>query len=277
MAAGTAQVCTCLQNSRRSLARHPTLSGLVPYCKEMQLLNPVLNRTVHRTAHDLRRNIVAGIITAGPLFITWLVFSFVLGVLAKVGLPIVHLLAAAFPGSIFADKWLQYALAVVLTVVLFYLVGRITTEVVGRQLFELFETALERLPFVNKIYTSVRQAIDTLMNKRNSGQRVVLIDFPSAGQKSIGFLTHVLTDAATGAPIAAVLVPQAINPSSSYLQFVPLDAVIETDLTMEQAMSMLLTGGAVCPESIQYSRPAQANQQAVVLAISAETTSDENQ
>jgi uncharacterized membrane protein len=208
--------------------------------------------------HDFKHNILTGIITAGPLFITWVVFSFVLGVLAKVGLPFVHLLAVAFPGTIFASTPFQYTLAVLLTIVLFYLVGKITSEVVGRQMFELFETTLERLPVVNKIYTSVRQAIDTLMNKKNSGQRVVLIDFPSAGQKSIGFMTHVLRDAATGMPIAAVLVPQAINPSSSYLQFVPLSAVVETDLTMEQAMSMLLTGGAVCPEVIHYSAPVNA-------------------
>ena len=212
-------------------------------------MEPVL----HKTANDLKHHVLAGIITAGPLFITWLVFSFVLGVLAKVGLPFVHLLAAAFPDSIFAANWLQFILAVLVTVVLFYLIGRLTAQVVGREMFELFETALERLPVVNKIYTSVRQAIDTLMNKKNSGQRVVLIDFPSPGQKSIGFLTHVLADATTGLPIAAVLVPQAINPSSSYLQFVPMSAITETDLTMEQAMSMLLTGGAVCPEVIHYS------------------------
>jgi uncharacterized membrane protein len=208
--------------------------------------------------HDFKHNILAGIITAGPLFITWLVFSFVIGVLAKVGLPIVGLLAVVFPGTISESKGFQYTLAVIITVVLFYLVGKITSEVVGRQIFELFETTLERLPVVNKIYTSVRQAVDTLMNKKNSGQRVVLIDFPSPGQKSIGFLTHVLADATTGAPIAAVLVPQAINPSSSYLQFVPMASVTETDLTMEQAMSMLLTGGAVCPEVIHYSAPAVA-------------------
>jgi uncharacterized membrane protein len=235
-------------------------------------LNPVLKRT----AHEFRHHILAGIITAGPLFITWVVFSFVLGVLAKVGLPIVRLLAVAFPGSIFAAIWLQYTLAVLVTVALFYLVGRITTEVVGRQLFELFETTLERLPLVNKIYTSVRQAIDTLMNKKNSGQRVVLIEFPSPGRKSIGFLTKVLTDATTGTPIAAVLVPQAINPSSANLQFVPLDAVTETDLTMEQAMSMLLTGGAVCPEVIHYCAPAPTNRDITTLAIGAETTTIED-
>jgi uncharacterized membrane protein len=224
--------------------------------------------------HDFKHNILAGIITAGPLFITWLVFSFVVGVLAKVGLPFVRLLAVAFPGTIFASVSFQYTLAVLLTVVLFYLVGKITSEVVGRQMFELFETALEQLPVVNKIYTSVRQAIDTLMNKKNSGQRVVLIDFPSPGQKSIGFLTHVLADATTGMPIAAVLVPQAINPSSSYLQFVPMSAVTETDLTMEQAMSMLLTGGAVCPEVIHYSAPAPAAVNRAGAALSLPATVD---
>ena len=222
-----------------------------------------MNPVVHRTMHDLRHNVLAGIVAAGPVFITWLVFSFVLGVLAKVGLPFVHLLAAAFPNSIFAATSVQYTLAVLLTVAIFYVVGRFSTRVVGRQLFELFETTLERLPVVNKIYTSVRQAVDTLTSKKNSGQRVVLIDFPLAGQKSIGFLTNVLADATTGAPIAAVLVPQAINPSSSYLQLLPIDAITETDLTMEQAMSMLMTGGAAEPETIRYSQTGNAAEETV--------------
>jgi uncharacterized membrane protein len=230
-----------------------------------------LNPVVHRTMHDLRHNVLAGIVAAGPVFITWLVFSFVLGVLAKVGLPFVHLLAVAFPNSIFAATSVQYTLAVLLTVAIFYVVGRFSTRVVGRQLFELFETTLERLPVVNKIYTSVRQAIDTLTSKKNSGQRVVLIDFPLAGQKSIGFLTNVLADATTGAPIAAVLVPQAINPSSSYLQLLPIDAITETDLTMEQAMSMLLTGGAVCPGTVHYSAPAPARTASSALTTDPET------
>jgi uncharacterized membrane protein len=71
-------------------------------------------------------------------------------------------------------------------------------------------------------------------------------------------------------PIAAVLVPQAINPSSANLQFVPLDAITETDLTMEQAMSMLLTGGAVCPEVIHYCAP--ASRDTAALAITTETS-----
>jgi uncharacterized membrane protein len=230
----------------------------------------LLNRIYSDTLRHLKRHFTAGIITAGPLFITWLVFTFILGVLANAGLPLVHLLTAPFSGTFLNQPWLQYVLAVILTVTVFYLVGRLTSRVVGQQMFGLFEASLERLPLVNKIYTSVRQAIETITVKKDNGQRVVLIDFPLQGQKSIGFLTRVIADAHTGNPIAAVLVPQAINPSSAFLQFVPMDMVTETNLTMEQAMSMLMTGGAVCPDVIHYSGlvPSALNRDGSSLGVS---------
>jgi uncharacterized membrane protein len=220
-----------------------------------------VNSDLSRILHSLQRNIIRGVITAGPLFITWLVFSFIFGVLASAGLPLVKLLALGSPSDGWLNvPWFQYVFAVVITIAIFYLVGRLTSHIVGRQAIAFLEASLERLPLVNKIYGSVRQLVETLASKNSSGQRVVLIDFPITGQKSIGFLTHMIADATTGMPIAAVLVPQAINPSSAYLQFVPMHMITETDLTMEQAMSMLLTGGAVCPEIIRYSAPVPSAQ-----------------
>jgi uncharacterized membrane protein len=215
--------------------------------------NGVKPEFAHVLRH-LQRNILAGIITIGPLVATYLIFSFLLETLAKAGLPIVHLFAAVFPSDWFASPWLQWVMAILLTLVVLYIVGRVTSLVVGKQAFGLFESMLERLPFVAKVYTSVRQLLDTMMAKKESSQRVVLIDFPIAGQKSIGFLTRTLNDATSGKPLAAVLVPNAINPTSAFLQILPMDCVIETDMTMEQAMSMVMTGGAVGPETVQYSR-----------------------
>jgi uncharacterized membrane protein len=212
-----------------------------------------LKGPISHTLRSLQRNILAGIITIGPLFVTYLIFSYVLEFLAKAGLPAVQFLAATFPrGGWFNHPWLQPALAVLLTLAVLYVVGRVTSLVVGRQLFGLFESVLERLPFVAKVYTSVRQLLDSMMAKKGASQRVVLIDFPIAGQKSIGFLTRTLSDATSGRPLAAVLVPNAINPTSAFLQILPIERVIETDLTMEQAMSMILTGGAAGPETIRY-------------------------
>jgi uncharacterized membrane protein len=142
--------------------------------------------------------------------------------------------------------------------VMLYVVGRVTSLVIGRQAFDLFEAVMERLPVVAKIYTSVRQLVDSMMAKKESSQRVVLVDFPIAGQKSIGFLTRTMTDEVTGELLAAVLLPNAINPTSAFLQILPIQRVTETDLSMEQAMSMIMTGGAVGPETILFSRPALA-------------------
>lgn len=197
----------------------------------------------------LQRYMLAGLITVGPLLVTWLVFSWVFETLAHAGLPLVHVF-----GSI-DNPWLESLFAVLLTLIVLYAVGRLTSEVVGRQAFNLFEATLERLPLVAKVYTSVRQLIETMMAKNDTGQRVVLVDFPMEGQKSVGFLTRTLTDAETGRELAAVLLPNAINPTSAFLQILPMDRVTETDLTMEQAMSMLMTGGAVAPETIRFTQP----------------------
>ncbi len=217
-------------------------------------MNPVLARPLR----SLQRNILAGIITIGPLFVTYLIFSFLLGALAKAGLPVVRLFATIFPRDWLSQPLLQSVLAVVLTLVVLWVVGRVSSLVIGRQAFELFEAVLERLPVVAKIYTSVRQLLDSMMAKKESSQRVVLVDFPIPGQKSIGFLTRTMTDSTTGEALAAVLVPNAINPTSAFLQILPIGRVTDTDLSMEQAMSMIMTGGAVGPESIRFSQPALA-------------------
>lgn len=227
-----------------------------------------MNPQLSRITHGLQRNIISGVITASPFFITWLVITFILGVLANAGLPLVKILALPFPAESWMNQhWFQYVLAVILTIVIFYVIGRAMSQVVGRQMFSLFETSLERLPVVNKVYGSVRQLLETLTAKKESGQRVVLIEFPMAGQKSVGFLTHTVTDSTTGATLATVLIPQAINPSSAFLQLVPLHRITETDLTMEQAMSMLLTGGAVSPDTIRYSSPEPGRKEEETIMI----------
>jgi uncharacterized membrane protein len=187
-----------------------------------------------RTWRSLQRNILAGLITIGPLFVTWVVFSFLFRTLAQAGLPAIKLLAAMFPGGLLTQEWLQSVLAFLLTLALLYLVGRAMSQVI--------------------VYTSVRQLLDSMLMKKESSQRVVLVDFPMAGHKSIGFLTRSYTDSTSGRLLAAVLLPNAINPTSAFLQILPMERVTETDLTMEQAMSMIMTGGAVGPETIRYSK-----------------------
>jgi uncharacterized membrane protein len=97
-------------------------------------VKPVLARSLR----SLQRNILAGIITVGPLFVTYLIFSFLLGTLAKAGLPLVQLFAAIFPEEWLDQPWLQSILAILLTLVVLYVVGIVNYLVFGLVCFNVF-------------------------------------------------------------------------------------------------------------------------------------------
>jgi len=88
-----------------------------------------------------------------------------------------------------------------------------------------------------------------------SGQRVVLISFPTPEMKAVGFVTKVMRDETTGRELAAVYVPTSPNPTSGYIEIVPLEDVVQTDWTMEEAMSFVMTGGANAPDRVRYTPP----------------------
>jgi uncharacterized membrane protein len=85
---------------------------------------------------------------------------------------------------------------------------------------------------------------------------VVLIDIPHSEMKSVGYVTREQRDETTGAELAAVYVPTTPNPTSGYLEIVPMDKLIPPDWTVDQAMTFIISGGAVSPERIPFSRAA---------------------
>jgi uncharacterized membrane protein len=126
--------------------------------------------------------------------------------------------------------------------------------VLGQRLLRWFEALVGRIPLASTIYGSARKLLDILQTQPDGTQRVVLIDFPHAEMKSVGFVTRVLRDEATGAELAAVYVPTTPNPTSGYLEVVPMEKLIATDWTVDQAMTFIISGGAVSPDRIPFAR-----------------------
>ena len=110
------------------------------------------------------------------------------------------------------------------------------------------------MPLANVIYTSSRKLLDILQTKPGSTQRVVLIDFPHRDMKSIGLVTRVLKEEGSGRELAAVYVPTTPNPTSGYLEVVPVELLTPTDWTVDQAMGFIISGGAVAPETMPFTR-----------------------
>ncbi len=210
---------------------------------------------------NLQRYLLTGAVTVIPLWITWLVFDFFFGQLSAFGRPWVQVLSRAIRTTSptlaqwLLEPWFQSLLAILLTLVALYLLGWAATRVIGRRVLGLFDQFMHRIPVVQTIYGSVRKLIGVLQSKPDSIQRVVLIAFPNPQMRTVGFVTKVMTDAATGDRLAAVYVPTTPNPTSGYMEIVPFDQLIETDWTMDEAMTFILSAGAVAPDRISFHPP----------------------
>ena len=107
---------------------------------------------------------------------------------------------------------------------------------------------------VQKIYGSVRKLLSALQTEPQNIQRVVLIEFPTESMKTVGLVTKILKDEKTGKDLACVYVPTTPNPTSGYLEIVPVERLVSTDMTLDEAMTLVVSGGAVGPDTIRYEK-----------------------
>lgn len=208
----------------------------------------------------MQRYLITGTITIIPIWITWLVFNFIFTQLSSVGQPWVRALSDGIGyflpevGQWLLESWFQQVLSVILTLAALYMLGLFATRVIGVRILALMDLVIEKIPLLQTIYGSTKKLLAVLQQKPDKLQRVVLIEFPSPQMKTIGIVTRILKDEHTGQELAAVYVPTTPNPTSGYLEIVPVEKLISTNLTMEEAMTFIITGGAIAPERISYSR-----------------------
>lgn len=142
-----------------------------------------------------------------------------------------------------------------LTTVLFILgVGTLTHYWVGRRLVALLEAILVRVPIAGSIYGALKQVSAAVFGgQRRSFQKVVFLQYPRKGIYSIGFVARegecIPARATTerGANMMCLFVPTTPNPTSGVFVMAPVDEVIESDITVEQAMKMVISAGMVMP------------------------------
>lgn len=214
---------------------------------------------------NFQRNLIAGLLAVIPLVVVWLVVRFVAETLSDFGRPLANMFAASlserFPAltPFVASGAAKWTIALLVTLLVLYAIGAITNRVIGQRLWALIEAIITRIPLVQTVYSAARKLVDVLRTKPENAQRVVLIDFPREGAKTVGFVMRTFTDANTGEDVAAVFVPSAPNPTTGYLQLVAIKDVTPTDMTSEQAMAMVMSAGAVTPDRFSLRDSGQTN------------------
>ncbi len=189
-----------------------------------------------------RGRIISGLLILLPLAATYLIIKFVFDLIDP---PLVQLIDGItgrhIPG-----------VGIVSFVIVLYLVGLVGSYVIGRRLIAFGHSMANFIPIVRPIYRTAKQTVDALgpssIEKHYS--RVVLLDFPRKGIKSIGFATSTFT-APDGDALVAVYIPTTPIPTSGYLALVREDEVISTTLTVDEAMKIVISGGVLTPEAIE--------------------------
>jgi uncharacterized membrane protein len=207
----------------------------------------------------IQQKFIAGILTLLPLAAVWVVLKLIIDALSYFGSPWVSWTAATLGpflpsqlASILSSDAFLYVIGTIFTLGVIFIVGTLTTRVIGQQLLEAFEEMLKKVPFVYMIYSSTKKVISALQTKQDNTQRVCLVDFPNSDMRAIGFAMRTFHETTTGKELTAVFVPTAPNPTSGYLEIVPSDNVIPIDMTAEQAMAMIVSGGVVGPDKITF-------------------------
>ncbi len=221
------------------------------------------------------RYLLIGVITAAPLWVTWLVFDFLFTQLSRLGTPWVNAMARtlrAFSPPLaqwLLESWFQSLLAALVSLALLVLLGWFASRLIGRRILDALEAVVQRIPLVAAIYGGTKRFLSVVKDRPADVQRVVLIAFPTPEMRALGFVTRVIEDETTGERIAAVYVPTSPNPTSGYIEMVPLDQLTPTDWTVDEAMSFVMTGGATAPEKIHFRRAAGSVASGTVGAESA--------
>ena len=194
----------------------------------------------------LRRSFVRGLFVLIPVVLTYMVLKLLFDIVDGVLQPLVERgFGSRIPG-----------LGILFLVVLVYLVGLLLANVLGRRMVELLKRGLLSIPVVGSVYSTAGKLIDSFSGSSDMGfKRVVAIEHPRKGAWTLGFLTSFIEEAPSKR-MAIIYIPTAPMPNSGWVAILPVEEVYDTDLSIDTAMNLVLSGGITAPS--QYKRMALA-------------------
>lgn len=194
----------------------------------------------------LRTKIFAGILVILPLGITFLVLKFVFNALDSILNPLMPKVTI----YLFNRELSLPGLGIIGFFILLYLMGWITTNVLGRKLIHWTDKLFINIPVVKNIYLSSKQLTDAFSTtQKGSFRQAVFVEFPQEGNFVLGFVTNEVTDLQDQRRVT-VFIPTAFAPPAGFLLFLPKEKILPSHLTIEEAIKTIMSVGIVAPHQI---------------------------
>ena len=206
-----------------------------------------------RLQRRIRNIFITGLLITLPIALTYFILQFLfknLDTLSPVFTKVLIYIGAPIP-----EGYRIPALGLVITLLIVLAVGWFTTNFFGKQMINLGESIVEKIPFVRKIYKGSKQVVQSIAHAETSAfRKVVLLEFPRRGMLAIGFVTGSALGEIqeyTREDVLNVFVPTMPNPTSGFLVFAPPEDLTEIDMSIEDGIKYVVSGGIVDTERLK--------------------------
>ena len=198
----------------------------------------------------LRNVFLTGFLVTLPIALTVFILNFLFKSLDALSPIFTHwliLLGAPLP-----DGYRVPFLGVIMTFVIVFFVGALTTNIFGKKLLQFWEGIVEKIPFVRRIYKGTKQVVSSFATMdTKSFTKVVLVEFPRKGAYAIAFVTGKTRgelQRLTSDNHVNIFIPTTPNPTSGFVIFTDPSEITELDMTVEEGIKYVISGGIVTPE-----------------------------
>ncbi len=201
-----------------------------------------------------KSKLITGILTLIPLGVTFFVLSFLFTTIDGWLKPIM----APIMSGVLEERY-QIGMGVLATILLVYLVGLIVSNFLGQKLLGAGEKILTKIPIVREVYAPIKQVVQMALihSDGNKFKQAVAIRTPGSPIRVIGFVTGEFHEEGNPAPVISVFVPTSPNPTTGVLLFCDPEIVYETNMKVETAMKMLISGGIIAPDDFMIRQQMQ--------------------
>ena len=199
---------------------------------------------LRRIERHIQSRTLSGLIDLVPLLVTIVVLVFIIDY------------ADSFVKSLgFVENrpWDFPGIGLLILVIVFYLAGLVLATGIGRKGMEFKDAAMRVIPIVRTIFGVTQQATTVLTSQYNFS-RVVFLEWPREGMAAMGFVTGRVFSTDHSQSLVLVYIPTVPNPTSGNMALVNEDDVMETDLTVQDAMKLVFSGGIVLPKTVALAR-----------------------
>jgi len=212
----------------------------------------------------MKKYFITGLLIWIPLVITIWVLKLVVDMLDQSLL--------LLPLALRTESWLGIhipGLGVLLTLLIVFLTGAITANLIGQRLVHFWHEILHRIPVVSSIYSSVKQVSDTLFSSSGEAfRKALLVQWPREGMWTIAFLTGTPGGDVTRhlqGDFVSVYVPTTPNPTGGYFVMMRRQDVIELDMSVDTALKYVISMGVVSPNGNGKRKKRLGNEQTAII------------